>query len=218
VGERTVAREPVGDKDNSVVSGRTPGCASVRRMVGEPRLPRLGRGGGRVGVCRLAGDGREGRYRLRGRLDQGVRSASTPLPADGVDRLDQLVRKALPYEADSASIRSLLNEWIWAHREAVARPGGFSLGRFPVSVVGAVRSALDDLDVSYFGAPVEVSDRPLPVMLLIDDEDYLIAEDFDVDVPDFEHDSAWVSAAGAAVDPRLRSARPDELPREYPGR
>jgi hypothetical protein len=193
VGERTVAREPVGDKDNSVVSGRTPGCASVRE-----RCPRQG-----LLVWMPGCD---------------FQTCATPLPADGVDRLSQLVREALPYEADSASIRSLLNEWIWAHREAVARPGGFSLGRFPVSVVGAVRSALDDLDVSYFGAPVEVSDQPLPVMLLIDDEDYLIAEDFDVDVPDFEHDSAWVSAAGAAVDPRLRSARPDELPREYPGR
>ena len=29
--------------------------------------------------------------------------------------------------------------------------------------------------------------EPLPVMLLVNDEDYLIADDFEVDVPGFEH-------------------------------
>jgi putative ABC transport system substrate-binding protein len=29
------------------------------------------------------------------------------------------------------------------------------------------------------------------VVFLLDDDDYIIAEDFDVDVPEFEHDVAW---------------------------
>lgn len=31
-------------------------------------------------------------------------------------------------------------------------------------------------------------------MLLIDGEDYLIAEDFEVDVPEFEHNTDWVTS------------------------
>jgi hypothetical protein len=33
---------------------------------------------------------------------------------------------------------------------------------------------------------------PLPVLFLIDGEDYLVARDFEVEVPEFDHEEGWV--------------------------
>jgi hypothetical protein len=38
--------------------------------------------------------------------------------------------------------------------------------------------------------------EPLPVMLVIDGDDYLIAADLEVDVPEFEHHPDWVASQG----------------------
>ena len=104
-----------------------------------------------------------------------------------------MIADALPYHADPASLRSLLNPSHWGDPGfAETGRGGFSLGRFPASVGAAVRSVLDGLGVGYLEQDLGVSSETLPVMLLIDGEDYLIADDFDVDVPDFEHSPEWV--------------------------
>jgi hypothetical protein len=31
----------------------------------------------------------------------------------------------------------------------------------------------------------------VPVLFLIDDDDYIVADDFEIEVPDFEHLDAW---------------------------
>ena len=117
------------------------------------------------------------------------------LPAGALAELPSAIAAALPYRADPASLGSLLNPVLWGDRRiAESRRGGFSLGRFPASVVSAVHSVLNELGVEYLEQEPLIRSEPLPVMLLIDGEDYLIAEDFEVDVPEFEHDADWVKS------------------------
>ena len=117
------------------------------------------------------------------------------LPPGVLPELPSMIAAALPYHTDPASLSSLLNPMRWGDpRFAESGRGGFSLGRFPASVVGAVRSVLDELGVGYLEQEPLIPSETLPVMLLIDGEDYLIAEDFDVDVPEFEHNPDWVTS------------------------
>ena len=116
------------------------------------------------------------------------------LPPGALGELPSMIAAALPYHADPASLSSLLNPLLWGDPGfAEAGRGGFSLGRFPASVVSAVHSVLNELGVDYLEQEPMVPSGPLPVMLLIDGEDYLIAEDFEVDVPEFEHNPDWVT-------------------------
>lgn len=116
------------------------------------------------------------------------------LPPGTLIDLPSMIAGALHYHADLASLSSLLSPLQWGDpRVAESERGGFSLGRFPASVVGAVRSVLDDLGVEYFDEAVEARSETLPVALLIDGTDYLIAEDFEVDVPHFQHKPDWVT-------------------------
>lgn len=69
----------------------------------------------------------------------------------------------------------------------------FSL-RLPRSVLIASMEALDGLGVGYHRtyAPKE---GPLPVAFVIDDDNWIVAEDFDVDFPEFEHRAEWFDAS-----------------------
>lgn len=40
-------------------------------------------------------------------------------------------------------------------------------------------------------APREPEPRPGPVVLLLDNDDYLVADDFEVEVPEWEHRDEW---------------------------
>lgn len=44
----------------------------------------------------------------------------------------------------------------------------------------------------YLEQELRVSSETFPIMLLVDGEDDLIADDFEVDVHDFEHGPEWV--------------------------
>lgn len=117
------------------------------------------------------------------------------LPAGALAEMPTMIAQALPYDADPVSLSGLLNPLRWGDpRFAETGRGGFSLGRFPASVVGTVHSILDDLGVAYLEQE-PIPPRDVPVMLLIDGEDYLIAENFEVDVPEFEHDPDWVTSS-----------------------
>jgi hypothetical protein len=116
------------------------------------------------------------------------------LPPGALIELPSMIAAALPYHADPTSLSLLLNPLRWDDpRSAETGSGGFSLGRFPQSVVGTVRSVLDELGVRYLEQEPLPPSETLPVMLLIDGEDYLIAEDFEVDVPEFEHHRDWIT-------------------------
>ncbi|HWD40842.1 MAG TPA: hypothetical protein VG944_18485 [Fimbriimonas sp.] len=73
----------------------------------------------------------------------------------------------------------------------------FSLGRFPRTVYHAVREYLDRQSIPYF-TPGEPKSQSLPVIFLCD-ESKIIAEDFEVDVPDFEHRPEWFAPSGERV-------------------
>jgi hypothetical protein len=118
-----------------------------------------------------------------------------PLPPGALTELPSMIAAVLPYDADPESLSSLLNPLRWSNpRFAESGRGGFSLGRFPTSVVGAVRSVLDELAVGYLEQEPLIPSETLPVMLLIDGEDYLIAQDLEVDMPEFEHNPDWVTS------------------------
>lgn len=70
------------------------------------------------------------------------------------------------------------------------KTGSFSLGPFPRTLFRVVRNVLDEQGVRYF-AGREPEDKKLPVLFLIDGSDYIIAEDFELDVPEFEHKPEW---------------------------
>jgi hypothetical protein len=117
------------------------------------------------------------------------------LPSGALIQLPALIDAALPYEAGSALLAGLLNPVLWRDRRiAESGRGGFSLGRFPASVVAAVRSVLDEFGIGYLQQEALTAPEPLPVMLVIDGDDYLIAADLEVDVPEFEHNPDWVAS------------------------
>ncbi len=66
----------------------------------------------------------------------------------------------------------------------------FSLGLFPPRLQAAVVQELKDMRVSVYVDDRLPHDPPLK-LLLIDGEDFLIANDFELEVPDFEHKAEW---------------------------
>ena len=66
----------------------------------------------------------------------------------------------------------------------------FSLGDFPATPFHALCGVLDEQSIRYFALPGPER-RNLPVLFLINGEDYIIADDFEVDVPEFVHKPEW---------------------------
>lgn len=68
----------------------------------------------------------------------------------------------------------------------------FSLGSFPRPAFLGVRAEMQRRGIA-FSAPFEPKERQKPVLFLIDDDDYIIAMDFEIDLPEFEHRPEWFS-------------------------
>lgn len=143
------------------------------------------------------------------------------------DLIDRLVARGVQ-GLDRSSVHEFIDE-----RLAYRAP--YSLGYLPRSVFQLVRDTLLEM-----GVEISVQDaleRPLPKLFLINETDYIVADDFDIDWPEFEHRDEWFAeeAAPAAggesdrasddrsnngahvIDPalpgRVRSARPSEIPK-----
>ena len=71
--------------------------------------------------------------------------------------------------------------------------GSFALGDFPRPLLRAVRETLDEHEVQYLASTVP-EPAELPVLFLIDSDNYIVAKDFEVDVPEFEHRPEWFQA------------------------
>ena len=119
--------------------------------------------------------------------DAGQIICESPVSLEQWARLSDSVRgKLLGYNhsAELAEYVSLQTIHQWG------RTGSFSLGHFPRTLFRAIREVLEEQEVQYFAGadpePVE-----LPVLFLIDGGDYVIAQDFEVDVPEFEHRPEW---------------------------
>jgi len=66
----------------------------------------------------------------------------------------------------------------------------FFLGRLPRPLHIAMKEELQKRGVEIF-CPYEPKQKELPILFHVDDDNYIIAEDFEVDVPDFEHKDEW---------------------------
>ena len=73
----------------------------------------------------------------------------------------------------------------------------YSLGYFPSPLFEQVRGILTAMKVPLF-IPREPEVRDLGVAFVIDEDDYILASDFELDVPKFEHREEY-------FDPRLAS-------------
>ncbi len=102
-----------------------------------------------------------------------------------VDRealFDRVLARRLPF-VDAA----VLSEHLGLRARYTAP---YSLGYFPHSLFTVIRAELEDM-----GARLQLPRLPerkeTPVLFLIDGEDYVIADDFDLEVPEFEHRPEW---------------------------
>lgn len=66
----------------------------------------------------------------------------------------------------------------------------FSLGSFPKTLFDVLRQVLDEQGINHF-IPFEPETVEVPVLFLIDGEDYIVAEDFEIEVPEFVHKPEW---------------------------
>lgn len=73
----------------------------------------------------------------------------------------------------------------------------FSLGAFPYSLYHPVRTALDLMQVEYLSSR-EPQKKPMPKLFLVD-SDYIMADDFEIDVPEIVHKPEWFFQPGSDV-------------------
>lgn len=115
----------------------------------------------------------------------GITSNSPITP----DQWTSIVQQA----CSKLSLPHLQGAQTYLGRRSIERWGtqpSFSLGPLPRTIFFALRDALDAHDVPYF-APREPEAKPVPALLDIDGY-YIVAEDFDVDWPEWEHRPEWI--------------------------
>lgn len=88
--------------------------------------------------------------------------------------------------------RDELAPWL-AMREGWTAKPPFSC-RLPLTVLDAVCAALDARGVGHLVTHRPEPTAPPPVALVIDDQNYIVAEDFELDIPTFEHRPEWFVA------------------------
>lgn len=72
---------------------------------------------------------------------------------------------------------------------------GFVLGNFPTPLYRKVIAYLDAIGAHYLGTGEAPDTADLPVLFMVDNDDYIIATDFTVDVPEFIHKPGWFTEA-----------------------
>ena len=74
--------------------------------------------------------------------------------------------------------------------QSFGHTGSFSLGQFPATLFNLLCPLLDEYGIRYY-VPYQPKLKDLPVLFVIDADDYIIAKDFEVDVPEFVHKPEW---------------------------
>src|SRR5436190_20261024 len=95
-----------------------------------------------------------------------------PMSLETLALLPAGIPGASNYAVDPVRIIDLIAPLRGADPRAVENAGGLKLGRFPVSLSGAVRSALDGAGAQWFENPEPSIESALPVLFLLDGEDY----------------------------------------------
>ncbi len=118
--------------------------------------------------------------------EQGKITCNSPLTLEQWIKIAALTQENLMGHGRHADVAgyALKQVYQWGHT------GSFWLGSFPYSLFQALLPVLDANGVRYFlpNAPKLTS---VPVLFLIDGEDYIVADDFEVDVPEFIHSPEW---------------------------
>jgi len=87
-------------------------------------------------------------------------------------------------------LRNVSSNDLLLHVGLPASPSTPRAPTIPAQLFDPVVSVFRSLNVPVF-AP-NLPRRPIPaVVFLIDEEDYIIADDFEVDVPEFQHEDEW---------------------------
>jgi len=90
---------------------------------------------------------------------------------------------------------SVPKELLYEHLDPLLQyPPPFCLGDFPLSLFRIVADELSKMDVPIY-VQRQPSPRQTPIALLIDGSDYIIADDFELEVPNFQHDPDWFRPA-----------------------
>lgn len=87
--------------------------------------------------------------------------------------------------------------WRYVDHRNIRRYGRtppFALGQFPRPAFFALCDQLRERGIDFL-ITYEPKQTPVPVLFLIDGDDYIIAEDFDVDVPEFRHQPEWAEGS-----------------------
>lgn len=96
--------------------------------------------------------------------------------------IDRIVDRNLPFVS---------RDTIYRYVDPLLRwEAPYSLGRFPTTLFQPLVEELRAMNVPLF-IPREPKHQTTPVILLIDGFDYIIADDFELDVPDFDHRPEW---------------------------
>jgi hypothetical protein len=83
-------------------------------------------------------------------------------------------------------------------RDRRAAPQGLTI---PAQLHAGICEVLGRLEVPVF-SPRTPNLPPAASVFLLDDGDYILAEDFEVDLPEFVHDSSWFQPASGGAGHR----------------
>ncbi|HEV7506682.1 MAG TPA: hypothetical protein VGS07_17440 [Thermoanaerobaculia bacterium] len=98
--------------------------------------------------------------------------------------------RALLDGLSALKLRNVSRADLLPHVDLLSRPSTPRALKIPTQLLDPALSVFRDLNVPVF-AP-RTQRRPSPeVVFLIDEEDYIIADDFEVDVPEFQHEPEW---------------------------
>ncbi|MGI4787474.1 MAG: hypothetical protein ACRYFS_01345 [Janthinobacterium lividum] len=117
---------------------------------------------------------------------QGQITCNGPMTLEQWMEISAVVKERLTGYNREADIADYATRQI--HR--YGHTSSFSLGSFPYTVFTVLRQVLDEQDTRYYAAS-EPEATEMPVVFLIDADDYIIANDFEIDVPEFVHKPEW---------------------------
>lgn len=100
--------------------------------------------------------------------------------------IERVLERGLPWVT-----RSVLKEYLRPQQW----PAPFSLGRFPCSLYSVVREELEAAGVRLH-LPARPQRRDPLIALVLNGDDYILARDFELDVPEFEHRAEWFDPRG----------------------
>ena len=117
---------------------------------------------------------------------QGAITCNSPLTIEQWMEISTLAQDKLTGYNREADVAKYAAQQVrkWGHTNS------FSLGSFPYTLFTVLCQVLDSQSIGYFVASEPKATKPL-VVFLIDSDDYIIAEDFEIDVPEFVHKPEW---------------------------